>query len=235
MEKVSELSVFFPAYNEEANIVKTVEQAAKILPQIASKYEIIIVDDGSGDRTGEMADQLARSLKFVKVIHHQPNQGYGASLRSGFYNSQYAWIAFTDADGQFDFTEITKFLKKQKETNADLVIGYYLQRAVSFYRKINSFLWQLVIFLLFGLKVRDIDCGFKLLRRKVIETIPRLESERGAFISSELLVKAQKSGFKIVEIGVHHFPDLAGGSTGASPKVIFNSFIDLVRLWKKLR
>lgn len=235
MEKLSELSVFFPAYNEEKNIKEAVLRAAKILPKIASKYEIIIVDDGSTDKTGEIAERLAKEKEFVKVVHHRPNRGYGAALKSGFSESRYSWVAFTDADGQFDFSEITKFIDKQRETDADLVIGYYLKRAVPFYRKLNTFFWMTLIKALFGLKVKDVDCGFKLIRKRVIDKIPHLESERGAFISSEFLIKAQKLGFKIVEIGVHHYPDVAGGSTGANLNVIIRSFFDLFKLWKKLK
>ena len=230
---ISELSVFFPAYNEEKNIRNTVLKAKKVLNKIASNWEIIIVNDGSKDRTGEIAGKLSRQEGRVRVINHSPNRGYGAALKSGFYGSKYPWIAFTDSDGQFDFLEIAKFISTQKKTNADLVIGYYLKRSVPFYRKINTFLWELVVFLLFGLKVRDIDCGFKLVSKRVIEKIPKLESERGAFISSEFLIKARAGGFKIVEVGVHHYPAQRKG-TGADLNVIIKSFIDLLRLWQKL-
>lgn len=170
----------------------------------------------------------------MRVITHNPNRGYGAALKSGFYSSKYPWIAFIDSDGQFDFSEISRFIQTQKETNADLVIGYYLKRSVSFRRKLNTFLWQTVVRLIFNLNVRDIDCGFKLIRKEVIEKIPKLESERGAFISSEFLIKVKKSGFRIVEIGVHHFPAKREG-TGAKLNVIIKSFVDLFRLWKKLK
>lgn len=232
---INELSVFFPAYNEEGNLRATVEKAVRVLDDIADKWEIIIVNDGSRDSTGELAHELAKENRNIKVITHSPNRGYGAALKSGLYNSKYPWIAFTDADGQFDFGEIAKFIEKQRETGADLVIGYYLDRAVPFYRKINTFMWELVVFILFGLKVRDIDCGFKLISRKVIDGIPKLESERGAFISSEFLIKARKNKFKIIEIGVHHYPRKMGKGTGAALNVIIKSFIDLFRLWKKLR
>lgn len=232
---IDQLSVFFPTYNEEANIEKTVMVAREVLLDIAREWEIIIVDDGSRDRTGEIAQRLAKSDKRIRVVTHNPNRGYGAAFKTGFYSARYPWIAFTDADGQFDFSEITKLIAKQKETKADLVIGYYLARQVSLFRKLNSFLWQLVVFLLFGLKVRDIDCGFKLVSKKVIDKIPKLESERGAFISSEFLIKAQKSRFKIVEVGVHHYPRKAGAATGAQLKVIIKSFVDLFKLWKKLK
>jgi len=231
---IQELSVFFPAFNEGERISDTVNKARKVLLEIAKDWEILIINDGSSDRTGEIADNLSKRSKFIKVIHHSPNRGYGGALKSGLYNAKYSWIAFTDADGQFDFSEITKFIEKQKETQADLVIGYYLRRQVPFFRKVNTFLWETVVYFLFGLKVRDIDCGFKLISKKVIDAIPKLESERGAFISSEFLIKAQKAGFKIVEVGVHHYPRTSGKGTGSSLNVIIKSFVDLFRLWRKL-
>jgi glycosyltransferase involved in cell wall biosynthesis len=233
--KVKELSVFFPAYNEEVALKETIEKADKILKKTAEEYEIIIVNDGSKDKTGEIADRLAKKNKLIRVIHHPQNRGYGAALKSGFYQAKYPWIVFTDADGQFDFSEITKFFETQEKTGADLVIGYYFKRKVPFYRILASkYLWELPVFLLFGLKVKDIDCGFKLVRKEVIEKIPKLEAERGPFITTELLVKAKKAGFKITEIGVHHYPRRAGQSTGVSLKVIFSAYSDLIRLWKKV-
>lgn len=235
MGKIEALSVFFPAYNEEANIEATVRKAKKVLVEVAKKWEILIINDGSKDNTLKIAEKLAKEDRRIRVINHRVNRGYGAALKSGFYNARFPWIAFTDSDGQFDFSEIVNFIKKQKETGADLVIGYYLDRKVPFYRKINSKLWELLVSFLFGLRVNDIDCGFKLINKKVIDSIPKLESERGAFISSEFLIKAKKRGFKIVEIGVRHYPRKAGEATGAKLNVIIKSFIDLFRLWKKLR
>lgn len=234
MEKIPELSLFFPAYNEETNLKNTVEKVIPVLDKVAEKYEVIIVNDGSKDKTGEIAAKLADEYPFIKVITHSPNRGYGAALKSGMYNSRYEWIAFTDADGQFDFSEITKFIDKQKETSADLVIGYYLKRAVPFYRILGSKIWELVVLLLFGLKVKDIDCGFKFFRKKVVENISKLEAERGPFISSEFLVKAKKAGFKISEVGVHHYPRAGGKQTGASLKVIFAGLSDLIRLKQRI-
>jgi len=217
-------------------LAKTTQRVDEVLKKIANDYEIIIVDDGSKDKTGQIADKLASENRKIKVIHHSPNRGYGAALKSGMYAARFPWVVLIDADGQFDFTEITKFFKRQKETDADIVAGYYLKRGVPFYRILGSKLaWELPVFIIFGLKMRDIDCGFKLIRKSVIDKIPHLESERGPFITTEFLVKAQKAGFKIVEIGVHHYPDLTGGSTGASLKVILSAYKDLFRFWKKLR
>jgi glycosyltransferase involved in cell wall biosynthesis len=228
---ISELSVFFPAYNEEVSLKTTVEKAAKVLDKIAVAWEIIIINDGSSDKTLSVAQKLSQSNPKVKVINHSVNQGYGASLKSGLYNAKYNWIAFTDSDGQFDFAEITKFIEKQRLTRSDLVIGYYLDRKVSGWVKFTSRVWELTVSILFGLKVRDIDCGFKLISKKVVTKIPKLEAERGAFITSEFLIKAKRAGFEIAEVGVHHFPRQAGTPTGRHFNVIIKSFVDLFKLW----
>lgn len=230
---IPELSVFFPAYNEEKNIKKTVLDAKKVLLKVASKWELIIVNDGSKDKTGEVAHSIAKTDKRIKVID-QENKGYGGALQTGLYNSRYEWITFTDSDGQFDFAEVVNFIEEQKITKADLVIGYYKKRMVSKFKIITSKLWEIAVFVLFGLHVKDIDCGFKLINKKVLKKIPKLQSERGAFISSEFLVKAKKDGFKIVEIPVTHYPRTQGSGTGRNINVIIKSFVDLGKLWLKL-
>jgi glycosyltransferase involved in cell wall biosynthesis len=232
---INELSVFFPCYNEEKNIKNTVSKTVPVLQKIAAKWEIILINDGSKDNTGKVLEEIKKQYPGqIKIITHNPNRGYGGALKSGLYNSQYQWIAFTDSDGQFDFTEITKFIEKQQKTNSDIVIGYYLARQVSKAAIITSKIWELIVFILFGLHVTDIDCGFKLINKKVVDTIPKLEAERGAFISSEFLIKAKKAGFKISEIGVHHYPRVEGQATGRQLKVIIKSFSDLFRLWFKI-
>jgi glycosyltransferase involved in cell wall biosynthesis len=232
---LDELSVFFPCYNEEKNILNTFHQALSVIKEITPKWEILFIDDGSKDHTAQVLEKIHQQYpKNTKIITHHPNRGYGAAFKSGFYNAQYEWIAFTDADGQFDFSEIKNFISVQKQTRADLVIGYYLSRQVSQSVILTSKIWELIVFVLFGLKVTDIDCGFKLVNKKVIDTIPKLEAERGAFISSEFLIKAKRSGFKITEIGVHHYPRTEGQATGRNLKVIIKSFTDLFRLWFKM-
>jgi len=232
---ISELSVFFPSYNEEENIETTVNKAKDVLEKVADKWEIIIVNDGSKDKTAKIANHLSKADKRIKVIHHKLNRGYGGAFKSGLFGAKYAWIAFTDADGQFDFSEITNFIEKQKKTDADLVIGYYKKRRVSNSIIITSKIWEALIFILFGLKVRDIDCGFKLIRKEVPDKLKKLESERGAFINSEFLIKAKKSGFKIVEIPVTHYPRAGGTPTGRNLNVIVQSFKDLFSLYQNLK
>jgi len=233
-KKIAELSVFFPAYNEQGSIENTVLKAKNILQTIAKKWEIIIVNDGSSDKTLEISRGLSKKDKNIRIINHRINKGYGAALQSGFYSSRYSWISFTDSDGQFDFSEINKFIAKQKETSADLIIGYYKKRKVAKSVILSSKIWEIFVFILFGLKVRDIDCAFKLISKEVVDKIEKLESQRGAFISSELLIKAKRAGFKIEEIGITHYERSAGSSTGRNLGVIIESFKDLFRLWLKL-
>jgi glycosyltransferase involved in cell wall biosynthesis len=232
---INELSVFFPCYNEEKNIKNTIDKTIPVLKEIATKWEIILINDGSKDNTAKVLEKIKKDYPSqINIITHNPNRGYGAALKSGLYNAKYQWIAFTDSDGQFDFTEITKFIENQQKTKSDIVIGYYLARQVSKMAIITSKIWELIVFILFGLHVTDIDCGFKLINKKVVDTIPKLEAERGAFISSEFLIKSKKAGFKISEIGVHHYPRVEGKATGRSLKVIIKSFSDLFNLWFKI-
>jgi len=233
--RIKELSIFLPTYNEEGSIEKVIKNTVEAARLNAEKWELIVVDDGSLDATNKIAAKIAESDNNIRIIRHEKNLGYGASLKTGFYNSKYDWISFIDSDGQFDFGEICKFIEKQKETNADLVIGYYKKRKASLTKVLTSKIWEAFVFILFGLKVRDIDCGFKLVSKKVIERIPKLESERGAFITSEFLIKAKKNGFTIAEVPVTHFPRLKGEGTGRKLNVIIESFFDLLRLWKNLK
>lgn len=229
---VQNLSVFFPAVNEGENIELTVEKAVKVLEDLKLKWEIIIVNDGSTDNTKEKAENLVKRFKNLSVVN-QPNGGYGKALRAGFDQAKYDWIVYTDADGQFDFSEITKFI--DETGNADLILGYRIKRNDPYIRLIVALGWKMLVFIFFGLRVKDVDCGFKMVNKKVLEGIPKLQSTRGGMINAELVVKAKKFGFRIAQVGVHHFPRLYGKPTGAGLKVIITSFIELCKLWLKLK
>lgn len=229
LSKLKDLSVFFPCYNEEKNIVTTVKKAVDVLEKLNLNYEIIIVDDGSTDQTGQIAEGLAKNNSKIRVIHHQKNLGYGEALKSGFYNSRLDTIAYNDGDGQFDFSEVTKFIDKVEE--ADLIIGYRIKRADHPLRALFAKGWAFSLWSFFGLKLRDVDCGFKLIKKEVLEKIGPLTSTRGGMINAELAIKAKKLGFKIAQVGVKHFPRLSGKPTGASLPVIAKSYLDLFKLW----
>ncbi len=226
------LSIFFPFHNEEQLVQRTVCTAFETLPKFdLEKYEVIAVNNASTDNTGVILDQLKSEFAGLQVVHQNPPPGYGKALKAGFYNAKYPWIFFTDGDLQFDLNELPKLLEKVGE--ADLVIGYRIKRAEGGTRLIYQELFGFMIQIMFGLKVSDIDCAFKLIKKEVIDTIPQLQSD-GAMISAELLIKAKKAGFKIIEVPVHHYPDSAGGSTGGSLKVILRAGWELVKLWREL-
>lgn len=231
-KRIAALSVFFPAYNEEANIEKTVRQAREILLKITDKWEISVINDGSTDKTGQIAAKLRQEDKRIDVINHAQNRGYGAALKSGFSNARYPWVAFTDSDGQFNFSEIKKFLPLMK--NSDLILGYRLNRADSFLRKIYTFVWGKIPVVLWGLRVRDYSCGFKLIKKKVFDAVQPLVGEEKV-TQIEILVKAKRKGFRFAEVGVRHYPRKFGRPAGANIKVVVRSFIDLFRLYRDLR
>jgi glycosyltransferase involved in cell wall biosynthesis len=224
------ISVFFPAFNEEENISGLVEKTCDFLEHITDKYEVIVVNDGSKDSTGEIAEGIASKRNQVRVIHHTVNKGYGAALRSGLKGARYDLIFFTDGDGQFDITELKEFLGLIDK--ADVVIGYRIKRQDPFYRLLNARAYGMMIRILFGLDVKDIDCAFKLFRKTVIDEVD-IEAT-GALASAELLIKIKKKGYKIIQKGVNHYPRMAGEQTGARLWVIFRMFKELWKLRKKL-
>ncbi len=226
-----QISAFFPAHNEEANIEALTRKTAKVLSEICSDYEVIVVNDGSKDRTREIAEALAKENPKIRVINHETNKGYGAAVKSGLYGARLEWVFFTDGDGQFDVNEIKELAKYTNE--ADFIAGYRIKRADSFMRKLNAFAWGTMVKLLFRFKVRDVDCAFKLFKKEIIDRA-KPEAE-GAMISTELLAKANKMGYKIKEVGVHHYPRTAGAQTGAKIKVILRAFKELFKLYRKLK
>jgi glycosyltransferase involved in cell wall biosynthesis len=233
--RVARLSYFFPAHNEEANIEELVAEALETLPSIAETFEIIAVDDGSKDRTGEIADRLAAEHPgVVRVVHHMPNRGYGGALRSGFEHARYELLAFTDGDRQFRIADIARLTARLAEADRpDVVVGYRIKRADPFIRIAYARSYKLANRIFFGLKVRDVDCAAKLFRREALEGV-RVESA-GAFFSAELLIKTLEQGRSIVEVGIPHYPRIAGSPTGAKVSVIWLAVKDFwllrLRLW----
>lgn len=230
---VKNLSVFFPLFNEEGNVRNTVKKAVEVLEKLQLEYEIILVNDGSKDNTAEVVDRIVKENPKVRAIHHPKNLGYGEALKSGFYNAKYDIIVYTDGDGQFDFSEVDKFLEKIPEY--DLLIGYRIKRRDPFFRILFKEGWKLSLFAFFRLTLKDVDCGFKMVRKSVLEKISKLKSSRGAMINAELAIKAKKMGLRIGQVGVNHYPRLSGKPTGASLKVIIKSYLDLVKLWWELK
>lgn len=224
--RVPELTIFFPAYNEEEIIERTVRDASRFAASAADDYEIIVVDDGSRDGTASAAERIAAVDPHVRVVRHDGNRGYGAALRTGFAQARKDLVFFTDADGQFDVTQLPRLLALLAEAPA--VVGYRIKRSDPPHRLFIAKTYNVIIRLVFGLQVRDIDCAFKLFRREVLSKV-NLESN-GAFISSELLIKLRRAGVPIAQCGVNHYPRTTGYSKGANFGVILKTIRDILRL-----
>jgi glycosyltransferase involved in cell wall biosynthesis len=231
MNKFSELSIFFPFWNEGKNIETVIAKAIPIAEKIATKWEIIMVDDGSSDNTAEIARKLEAKNLNLRLVSHQPNRGYGAALKEGFESAKYEYVVFNDGDGQFDFSEITMFLEKVKE--ADIVIGHRKKRVDNPFRHLLMNLLKIWDLILFGFYFRDIDCGFKLFRKKALNKILPLKSE-GAMITTEILAKAKKANLKIAQVEVNHYPRIYGDQTGGNLRVILRAVKESLILWKEL-
>ena len=225
------LSVIFPAFNEEANIRHTVEAARAVLPNLAETWEIILVNDGSRDATTPICDELAEQYPEVRAIHHTDNRGYGAALKSGILAARYDYIFFTDSDGQFDLQELENLI--EWASHYDIVTGYRAKRQDPPHRLINAWGWKTLVRMLLGVKVRDIDCAFKVFQRSVFDRV-QIRSV-GAMVNTEILAQANAFGMRIHEIKVSHYPRRAGKPSGANLRVIAKAFRELFRLWGQLR
>ncbi len=234
MKKLPELSIFFPFWNEEKNIKRVVEAAVPVAKNVAEKWEILLVNDGSTDKTLEYAKELARKYRNVKVVSHSPNRGYGASLKEGFNTAQYKYVVFTDGDGQFDFTQVSRLIEALP--GHDIVIGYRKKRRDQkiIIRLLLMYLLKIWDLLLFHFYVKDIDCGFKLFRKSALDEIMPFRSE-GAMITTEILAKAHAKGLKIAQVGVDHYPRKYGEQTGANVQVVMRAIFESLILWWDIR
>jgi glycosyltransferase involved in cell wall biosynthesis len=225
------ISVVLPAYNEESVIAETVRRCIEVLSRVAPDYEVIIVDDGSKDRTGAIADELAAANPHVRAIHNRPNRGYGGALIAGFDAARKSLTFFMDSDGQFDIGDIAQLIP-YREQGYRAVLGYRKQRKDSFVRLVNALGWKALVSLVFGLRVHDIDCAFKLYDTSLVHAFD--VTSEGAMINTEMLVKLQKLGIPYVEAPVHHYPRVHGKATGANLRVIAHAFRELFRLRARL-
>jgi len=231
---MASISLVLPAYNEAENIEPLVAEAVPALEANADDYEIIVVDDGSADGTAEVTRRVMETYPAVRLVQHEVNKGFGAAVFSGFTSATKDWIFYTDADRQFVLSELERFVPYMDQ--ADLIAGYRAPRRDPFLRVFYGKGWSALCTLMFGYTVRDVDCGFKLFRREIIEELaPQIES-RGATFSIEWLVRAKRAGYRFVELPVSHRPRVAGSQTGANINVITRAFRELIRfrlqLWR---
>jgi glycosyltransferase involved in cell wall biosynthesis len=225
------LSIVLPCYDEDRNIAAAVADADVAGSRFATEHEIVVVDDGSRDRTRAIAGWIARANPRVRVVVHERNRGYGAAVRSGITASRSEWVLLTDADLQFDLSEL-RFLVPLAADH-DLVAGYRIDRADPVGRRLAAHAWNRLMRWTFRVGVRDVDCAFKLVRGSALRALD-LESD-GAMISTELVVRAQVAGWRIAEAGVHHLPRRAGEPTGGDVRVVLRAFRERRALIRRLR
>jgi glycosyltransferase involved in cell wall biosynthesis len=229
---VPSLSVVLPAHNEEATVAGVVEEVFAVAQELGMDNEIIVVNDGSADHTGDIVRTLAQRIPNLRLVEHFPSRHYGGALKAGFAAATKELIAFCPTDKQFVFSEIHRLLAKIAE--ADIVAGYRATRQDNPIRRLNAFGWNMAVRVLFGYLCRDIDCGLKLFRREILEHVNLVTD--GALIDVELLVGAKARGYRIAEVEVTHLPRNAGRATGANLAVIINALRELISFrWRSCR
>lgn len=224
------LTIVLPCFDEAGNVADAIRQAAAAAAGCSHEYEIVIVDDGSGDETSEIAAAFAAADRRVRLIIHQSNRGYGAALRSGIEAARMPWVLLTDADLQFDLRELEDFVEIAQR--ADAVVGWRILRQDPVHRRLNAAAWNRLVRALFHLPVRDVDCAFKLVRRGLLADVAIHSA--GAMISTELMVRLLAAGARVEEIGVHHRPRATGRQSGANPRVVGRAFRELLALRRQL-
>lgn len=232
MAPVPSLSVFFPAYNDAGTIASLVMTAVQVAGTLTPDFEVIVVNDGSRDDTPRLLDELARIYPdHVRVVHHEQNRGYGGALRTGFATATKDWVFYTDGDGQYDPSEVTALWTKMAD-DVDWVNGWKISRSDPAHRIVIGRLYHHVVKTLFRLRVRDVDCDFRLMRRRIFETV-HLEKDSGV-ICVEMMKKFQDAGFRVAEHPVHHYHRAHGRSQFFNFARVFRTLVDLMKLWWQL-
>jgi glycosyltransferase involved in cell wall biosynthesis len=225
------LSIFFPAYNDAGTIASLALLAHMTARQLTNDYEVIVINDGSPDHTGEMLDEMARHFPWLKVVHHPQNRGYGAALRTGFASATKDLIFYTDGDAQYDPRELSA-LYAALTPEVDFVNGYKIGRSDPLHRIVIGRVYHWFVRVFFRLRLRDVDCDFRLMRRRVFERV-RLTRSSGV-ICVELMKKVQDAGFAIVQVPVHHFHRTYGKSQFFNVRRVARTLLDLMQLWREL-
>ena len=230
MSRAKSLSVILPAYNEQDNVATVVQRGLEVLPRLADEFEIIVVDDGSSDATAAVARAISdQESPNVRLVTHEVNRGYGAALRTGFKTARYELVFYTDSDNQFDLSELEYFLPLASDH--DMVIGFRVYRYDTVVRSMLSWGYNRLVRVLFRVRVRDVDCAYKLFRREVLEKID-IECEN-FFVDTELVAKARKWNFRIAEKGVRHYPRMAGETT-VQASDIPRTLRAVARMWQRI-
>ena len=225
------LSIFFPAYNDAGTIASLAIVAAMTARKLTDDFEVIVVDDGSPDHTGELLDEMAKHFSWLKVVHHEKNRGYGGALRTGFETASKELIFYTDGDAQYDPRELTE-LYRAFGPDTDFVNGYKIDRSDPLHRKFIGRLYHSFVKLVFGLRLRDVDCDFRLMRKDVFKKV--VLTRNSGVICVELMKKVQDHGFRIAQVPVHHYHRSYGKSQFFNFPRVARTLLDLMKLWYEL-
>lgn len=226
--KQKSISFFCPAYNDEGNLPDLIPQVVDFLKKNFDTYEIFIIDDGAKDGTGFVADKLASQYPHITVVHHQKNKGYSATLKEGFSLGQYELIMYTDGDNQYDVHDVEKYLYLLEDS--DFICGYAIKKAVSLSRRFQSFIFNSLINMLFGVSFKDINCSVKIIKKEVLDNIEITSSPYGAFVDAELVLKAHQLHYRIKQFPVIHYERKSGLASGSKPYLILYTLKDMIKL-----
>jgi glycosyltransferase involved in cell wall biosynthesis len=224
------LSVFFPVYNDEATVARVAGKALRVCAEIADAYEVIVVDDGSPDASGRIADALADRYDAVRVVHHDSNRGYGAAVRSGLEACQHEWICFTDGDDEYDLRDLKKLWRLRH--HYDLIITFRYVRRYSGFRTLISRVYNVVLRHLFFTRYRDVSTGLRLVRRSLVDELT-LEAT-SPFIGAEIAIKSMLKGYRVGELGIQTFPREFGRGSSTSPQNIYRTIVDMIRCYRRV-
>lgn len=227
------ISIVIPAFNEEATIVSVVDEAREVLKTLTADYEVLVVDDGSTDHTGALAEELAANDPLhVRVLHHETNKGFAGAIKTCYANASKDWVFLAPADKQVDLSELKNFVALTD--GMDIVVGYRKHRADGLRRELNSTVFHLLCRLFFGIRLKQISTS-KLYRRTLLQSIPLEAAPSSAMIEPEVIFKAMQRGARTTEVGMNHYPRAAGKPKGTGVRMIFNTFGEMFRLWWVLR
>ena len=225
------ISVFFPAYNDAGTIASMVVSARIAVRELTDDFEIVVVNDGSRDHTADVLAELERIIPELRVVQHEKNQGYGGALRTGFASAAKELVFYTDGDAQYDPREV-KALVDVMDDGVDFVNGYKIGRSDPLHRIIIGRLYHWTVRIAFGLRLRDVDCDFRLFRKRIFERVELTKSS--GVICVELVKKVQDAGYSIREVPVHHYHRAYGKSQFFNFPRVIRTLYDLFRLWVDL-
>jgi glycosyltransferase involved in cell wall biosynthesis len=224
------VSLFFPVYRDEATVERVATKALRVLDELASAHEVIIVDDGSPDRAGEIADRFAAGHPEVRVIHHERNLGYGQALRTGFAAARFDWICFTDGDDEYEVDDLRKLLRLRDYY--DLVITFRYAKRYGSGRVFVSYVYNKLLRLVFETRYRDVSSGLKLVKRSVVEDLELVSTS--PFIGAEVAIKTMLKGYRVGEVGIQTFPRQFGRGSSTSPRNILATLRDMARVYRRV-